>query len=175
MLADPIDEQAFRTALGRFCTGVTVITADDGERFHGMTATAFSSVSLSPPMILVCVGTNTRMNRVLAAGKAFGVSILGQTQESVSAHFSGRANTPPPMTRLEEVPVVEGALAHLACRAVTVHAAGDHHIHIGEVVACHTAAGLPLLHYEGRYRGLKAEPSAEKRSVSDGNSPYWRR
>ncbi len=155
MLVAPIDAQAFRTALGRFCTGVTVITADDGERFHGMTATAFSSVSLSPPMILVCLGTNTRMNRVLAASKAFGVSILGQTQEAVSVHFSGRANTTPPMTRLRDVPVVEGALAHLACRTVTTHIAGDHHIHIGEVVACNAAAGLPLLHYAGRYRGLK--------------------
>jgi flavin reductase (DIM6/NTAB) family NADH-FMN oxidoreductase RutF len=155
MLAAPVNEQAFRMALGQFCTGVTVITAADGDSFHGMTATAFSSVSLSPPMILVCLGANTRMNRFLAASKAFGVSILGQTQEAISVHFAGRANTTPPMTRLEHVPVVEGALAHLACRAVTTQVAGDHHIYIGEVMACSTTAGLPLLHYAGRYGALK--------------------
>jgi flavin reductase (DIM6/NTAB) family NADH-FMN oxidoreductase RutF len=156
MQVQMVDAQVFRRAMGCFCTGVTIITADDGEGFHGMTATAFSSVSLSPPLILICLGNNARMNRVLTANKAFGISILDQAQEAISTHFSGRANIVPPMTRLEDVPVVKDALAHLACRAVASHTAGDHHIHIGEVVACHTSPGLPLLHYAGRYRGLKS-------------------
>jgi flavin reductase (DIM6/NTAB) family NADH-FMN oxidoreductase RutF len=150
-----VDGQTFRAALGRFCTGVTIITADDGADFHGMTATAFSSVSLTPPLILICLGTHARMNRVLTADKAFGVSILNQAQETVSVHFAGRANKAPAMTRLDGVPVVRDALAHLACRVVATHSAGDHHIHIGEVTACTATPGLPLLHYAGSYCGLK--------------------
>jgi flavin reductase len=156
MQAQMVDTQAFRRAMGSFCTGVTVITADDGEGFHGMTATAFSSVSLSPPLILVCLGSNARMNSVLIANPRFGVSILHQAQEPISIHFSGRATTVPAIMRLEGVPVLQNALAHLVCHTVASHVAGDHHIHIGEVIACDTSPGLPLLHYAGRYRGLKS-------------------
>ncbi len=148
-----IDAQLFRKTLSRFATGVTVITVLHQEQVHGMTANAFMSVSLNPPLVLVSIGHNARMHRLLAPGGRYGVSILSDDQEVLSHHFGGR-----PVAGLEiafgqehGAPLLEGAVAHLVARIVDVHQAGDHTLFIGEVEYMQGRHGSPLLFYTGSY------------------------
>lgn len=152
-----VGEQQFRDALRLFASGVTVITAPDGEGgVHGMTATAFSSLSLRPPLVLVAIARDTRCHRLINAGKRFGISILYAHQTEISRHFGkqGRASRPPEFTPLDGVPVVEGSMAMLACSLEEPVEGGDHSIFVGLVTAAQASPGAPLLHFDGRYRTL---------------------
>ena len=152
-----VGEQEFRDALRLFTSGVTVITAPDGEGgVHGMTATAFSSLSLRPPLVLVAVARDTRCHRLIAAGRRFGVSILYDHQAEVSRHFGkqGLAARPPEFVTLDGVPVIEGSMAMLACALEEPVEGGDHSIFVGLVTAAEARPGSPLLHFDGRYRTL---------------------
>ena len=152
-----VGEQEFRDALRLFASGVTVITAPDGEGgVHGMTATAFSSLSLRPPLVLVAVARDTRCHRLIAAGKRFGISILYDQQTEVSRHFGkqGQADRPPRFASLDDVPVIEGSMAMLACSLEESFEGGDHSIFVGLVSAAQARPGSPLLHFDGRYRTL---------------------
>src|ERR671936_3091370 len=106
----------FRRTLGMFATGVTVITTRVGEQVHGMTANAFMSVSLRPPLVLVSIDRRARMSHLLHEGTRFGVNVLEAAQAPLSDHFAGRVGegTPEPSFELvHDTPLVEGALAHL--------------------------------------------------------------
>jgi flavin reductase len=160
-----VTHSEFRKALGCFATGVTVITVDEGGEVHGMTANAFSSVSLDPPLVLVCVGHEARTHAHLHAKKRFGVNVLAADQRAISEYYARPSET---HKHAEEAgarfnrtshgtPVLHGALAYLECRLHSAQDAGDHTIFIAEVEDVMVRAGDPLLFYRGRYRNIGEE------------------
>jgi flavin reductase (DIM6/NTAB) family NADH-FMN oxidoreductase RutF len=158
-IATDIDPREFRRTLGRFATGVTVITTARGETVHGMTANAFMSVSLDPPLVAVAVDHRARMHRLLEETGRYGVSILAEDQELLSRHFSGR-----PQVNVEirfewqrGLPLIAGTLAHIVCRIVQAVPAGDHTLFIGQVEYLNYRDGAPLVFYGGNYRRLEVQ------------------
>lgn len=150
------DQKRFRNTLGRFATGVTVITTQDGERIHGMTANAFVSVSLDPPLVLVSLDNRCNMHRMLPSTGRFGISVLAEDQEHLSTHFAGRPieGLEVAFVTREGVPVVDQALAYVVAHVVETHPAGDHTLYIGHVDYFESREGRPLLFYCGKYRQL---------------------
>ena len=155
------DHRALRSVLGRFATGITVLTSADGDLVHGMTANAFSSVSLDPPLVLVCVQQGALMLETIAANKAFGVSILSAGQEHLARYFASRARpagraqfdavdwAPGPFTT---APLLSGAVAWLECELQSVHEGGDHLIFVGRVLSLGRGAEPDaLLFFGGNY------------------------
>jgi flavin reductase (DIM6/NTAB) family NADH-FMN oxidoreductase RutF len=152
---------AFRRTLGMFATGVTVLTTRSGDSVHGMTANAFMSVSLRPPLVLVSVDRRARMSNLLHEGVRFGVNVLEAGQAVLSDHFAGRPVVPADEPRFELVhstPLVEGALAHLVARVVRSYWGGDHSLFLGQVEYAHYGEGEPLLFHGGRYERLVRDP-----------------
>jgi flavin reductase (DIM6/NTAB) family NADH-FMN oxidoreductase RutF len=151
---------AFRRTLGMFATGVTIITTQAGDQVHGMTANAFMSVSLRPPLVLISVDRRAKMNSLLRDGVRFGVSVLAEDQRDLSDHFAGRPREHEPQSRFEVVrdtPLVDGALAHLVARVVRSYWGGDHSLFIGHVEYARYGVGAPLLFHGGRYEQLTAK------------------
>jgi flavin reductase (DIM6/NTAB) family NADH-FMN oxidoreductase RutF len=151
---------AFRRTLGMFVTGVTVITRVRDDQVHGMTANAFMSVSLRPPLVLISVDRRARMNALLHEGARFGISVLADEQEPLSDHFAGRArkDTPEPEFELvHDTPLVQGAIAHLVASVVRSYWGGDHSLFLGQVEYAHYAEGRPLLFHGGKYDRLLRE------------------
>lgn len=152
---------AFRRTLGMFATGVTVLTARGGEHVHGMTANAFMSVSLRPPLVLVSVDRRARMSNLLHEGTRFAVNVLEAGQAGLSDHFAGRAVEGAPEPRFElvhDTPLVEGALAHLVARVVRSYWGGDHSLFLGQVEFARYGEGEPLLFHGGRYERIVRDP-----------------
>lgn len=152
----PLDQRAFRAAMGRFATGVTIVaTAADG-RIHGMTASSFLSVSLDPPLVLVSICREARIHGLLALGRPFGVSVLAADQRDLSDHFAGRpgACLAPRWDWEGEAPLLAGAVARVAARVVAAHPAGDHTLFVGLVEALGQGEGQPLIFHRGRYEQL---------------------
>lgn len=151
---------AFRRTLGMFVTGVTVITTARGGQVHGMTANAFMSVSLRPPLVLISVDRRARMNALLHEGALYGISVLAAEQESLSDHFAGRAREKMPEPQFEiihDTPLVQGAIAHLVARVVRSYWGGDHSLFLGQVEYARYGAGRPLLFHGGKYERLLRE------------------
>jgi flavin reductase (DIM6/NTAB) family NADH-FMN oxidoreductase RutF len=148
--------RSLRQVMGRFATGVTVVTTIDRDMIHGMTANAFLSVSLRPPLVLVSLG-HCRMSDMLPRTGRYGVSVLACDQEHFAAHFAAQRTSPvePEFEWHHGLPLLDGALAHLVCRVVDVHPAGDHVLWIGEVEHIHQRDGEPLLFYTGRFGTLR--------------------
>ena len=152
---------AFRRTLGMFATGVTVLTTRGGEHVHGMTANAFMSVSLRPPLVLVSVDRRARMSNLLHEGTRFAVNVLEAGQATLSDHFAGRAVEGAPEPRFElvhDTPLVEGALAHLVARIVRSYWGGDHSLFLGQVEYARYGHGEPLLFHGGRYERIVRDP-----------------
>ena len=152
---------AFRKTLGMFATGVTVLTTRVGEQVHGMTANAFMSVSLQPPLVLVSIDRRARMGGLLHEGTRFGVSVLEARQTGLSDRFAGRVADDLPEATFEivhEAPLVEGALAHLVARVVRSYWGGDHSLFLGRVEFARYGEGRPLLFHGGRYERLIEDP-----------------
>jgi flavin reductase (DIM6/NTAB) family NADH-FMN oxidoreductase RutF len=152
---------AFRRTLGMFATGVTIITTRAGEQVHGMTANAFTSVSLQPPLVLVSVDRRAKLGALLHEGIRFGVSVLEARQRGLSDRFAGRVADDLPDATFEvvhETPLVEGALAHLVARVVRSYWGGDHSLFLGQVEFARYGEGRPLLFHGGRYERLIDEP-----------------
>ncbi|GAA2704364.1 flavin reductase family protein [Micromonospora olivasterospora] len=169
-VAAPADRgRALRTVLGSFATGVTVV-AVGGTRPHAMTANSFTSVSLDPPLVLVCVDRRAHMHdRILAAG-GFAVSVLARDQEHIARHFADRRRGAS-FAQFERVswtpgrhagaPLIDAALAWLECDLWRAYDGGDHSIVVGEVRRAHDrGAGDALIFADGTYRGLRREPPA---------------
>src|SRR5450755_1513087 len=159
-MVEPVTPDAFRAALGRFASGVTVITVETPEaEVHGMTANAFCSVSLYPPLVLVCVDHLAETYLHLRERGRFGVSVLKEEQEALSEFFADPERDPDAARRLgirfslmkTGMPVLADVLATLDCVVVQAHAAGDHTIFVGEVKEVSVAEGSPLLYFRGRY------------------------
>jgi flavin reductase (DIM6/NTAB) family NADH-FMN oxidoreductase RutF len=148
---------ALRRTLGMFATGVTVITALKGEQVHGMTANAFMSVSLEPPLVLISVDRRTKMCSLLHEGMHYGVSVLCATQSALSDRFAGRSGEGLPDPRflvVRETPLVDGALAHFVARVEKSYWGGDHSLFLGRVEYARQNPGTPLLFHGGRYEKL---------------------
>jgi flavin reductase (DIM6/NTAB) family NADH-FMN oxidoreductase RutF len=152
---------AFRRTLGMFATGVTVLTTRSGDQVHGMTANAFMSVSLRPPLVLVSVDRRARMSNLLHEGTRFGINVLEASQAALSDHFGGRAvegGAEPGFELVHDTPLVEGALAHLVARVVRSYWGGDHSLFLGQVEFARYGEGEPLLFHGGRYERLVRDP-----------------
>ncbi|SDH72261.1 flavin reductase family protein [Paraburkholderia phenazinium] len=153
------DERSFRRALGRFATGVVVISTGSGEHMHAMTANAFMSGSLKPPLIVVSVGHSARMHQRLMESSLFGVSVLSDEQESHSRHFAGDAQAAlaprfAAVDGLPDVVLLEHAVARFAARLVDRHPCGDHTLFIGEVLVFSLDEHAPLVFFGGRYASV---------------------
>lgn len=163
-----VTQTEFRKAMGSFATGVTVITVDYEGEVHGMTANAFTSVSLDPLLVLVCVDHRARTHAHLHARKRFGVNVLAENQRAVSEYY---ASAMPTHQHAEQeagarfdrtqhgTPVLHGALAYLECRLHSAQDAGDHTIFIAEVEDVVVREGDPLLYFRGAYRKIGANES----------------
>jgi len=152
---------AFRRTLGMFATGVTVLTTRVAEQVHGMTANAFMSVSVSPPLVLVSIDRRARMGAMMHEGTRFGVSVLEAKQKGLSDRFAGRISDGVPEPTFEivhETPLVEGALAHLVARVMRSYWGGDHSLFLGQVEFARYSEGRPLLFHRGRYERLIEDP-----------------
>jgi flavin reductase (DIM6/NTAB) family NADH-FMN oxidoreductase RutF len=144
--------RAFRQVMGRFATGVTVVTTVEKDTVHGMTANGFLSVSLRPPLVLVSLG-RCKMNEMLPRSGRYGVSVLSHDQQHFAAHFAAQkaSRVEPTFTWQRGLPLLDGAVAHLVCRVADVHRAGDHVLWIGEVEYLDHRDDEPLLFYTGRF------------------------
>jgi flavin reductase (DIM6/NTAB) family NADH-FMN oxidoreductase RutF len=150
----------FRSVLGRFPSGVTVVTTKDGDGLdEGMTVSAFCSVSLNPPLVLICIEKNASAYEALTAASGFVVNILAATQEQIARRFSIVD-----IDRFEGVgysrsqngfAVLDDVLGVIECAKFAVHDAGDHTIIVGEVEAARAQNGTPLLYYRGGYAQLE--------------------
>jgi flavin reductase (DIM6/NTAB) family NADH-FMN oxidoreductase RutF len=152
---------AFRRTLGMFATGVTVLTTRVAEQVHGMTANAFMSVSMSPPLVLVSIDRRARMGAMMHEGTRFGVSVLEAKQKGLSDRFAGRISDGVPEPTFEivhETPLVESALAHLVARVIRSYWGGDHSLFLGQVEFARYGEGRPLLFHGGRYERLIEDP-----------------
>lgn len=154
-----LDDQAFRDTLGRFASGVTVMTLRDQSGVdRGMTATAFSSLSLDPPLILVCVGKAASIAPSLASATHFAVHVLAADQEALARKFAekegDRFGGLSARRGVEGLPLLDGVLATLQCRITARHPGGDHEIVVGEVLDASRRDGDPLLYFRGRYGAL---------------------
>jgi flavin reductase (DIM6/NTAB) family NADH-FMN oxidoreductase RutF len=155
----PFDTHQFRNALGRFASGVTVITTCYQGRVHGMTANAFVSVSLAPPLVLVSVDNRAAMHRLLPETGRYGISVLSEDQEALSNHFAGRTMEGLHLRFVDRlgIPLVEDAVAYFVVQVVDAHRAGDHTLFIAQVEHFETRDGRPLLFYGGRYQQVRPE------------------
>ncbi|WP_298816709.1 flavin reductase family protein [Chloroflexus sp.] len=152
-----IDPREYRATMGLFATGVTVITAGDGDQIRGMTANSLTSVSLDPLLLLVCVDRRARMAPVISTATHFAVNILRSDQEAIARHFAGQPHPEVviPLTEMAGAPVLSDSLATLVCQRDQILDGGDHLIVLGRVIALRRAAdGDPLLYFGGAYRHL---------------------
>jgi flavin reductase ActVB len=143
-----------RPLCAAFASGVAIVTSHGrGVGPVGFTATSFASVSLSPPLVLVCLDVRAECHGVFAVADRMGISVLSAAQEDVAMRFAKRGEdkfgkTPIVLGQHVDVPLVEGALVHLECRMFSRTPAGDHTILIGEVVAGRRLAGEPLVYHD---------------------------
>ena len=183
MQEQPLDPKVFRQTIGRFATGVTIITARHGDLIHGMTANAVSSLSIDPLLILICIDRRAKMLDVISNASHFAVNVLSDHQESLSRHFSGAGHgaPPPPELRFEDgdgPPLIAGALARLTCTLDAVLPGGDHLIFTGKVLDCYMAEDhvKPLLFFKGRYHHLQSPDVASHKAsepwLNDSVSVY---
>jgi len=155
----------FRRAMGRFATGVTLITTRLDDELHGMTANAVTSLSLDPMMVLVCVDKTADTHDILSKAGVFAVNILNRNQSGISDRFAKKEfdgahglDEVPHGFAVTGSPIIEGAIAYLDCRTAMEHHGGDHTIFIGEVLeAKELGDDAPLVFYRGKYGGFKAD------------------
>ncbi len=156
----PVDPDTFRAALGRFASGVTVVTTRDAAgNDHGMTVSAFCSVSLEPPLVLACIGHDASMHEAVLRADRFGLSVLEVGQEALARRFadqrSDRFDGVGYSRGTLDVALLDDALAHLECVVVDRREAGDHTIVIGRVDSATCYQGRPLIYYRGGYTQLE--------------------
>jgi len=149
--------------MGQFATGVVVISTEVGGQVHAMTANAFMSGSLEPPLILVSVADAARMHVRILASRRFAISILNAEQQALSNHFAGKPDKhlKPVFERLDGLPVIAGALTQVSTRLQHSYPCGDHTLFVGRVTALNQSSTeeqkkAPLIFQAGRYQALAA-------------------
>lgn len=158
MTADALDPIAFRNACGAFATGVTIITTRLDETDHGMTANAFMSISLDPPLVAISIAKTAKMLPLIEASGRYAVSVLDAGSETLAWHFAGKPQEDigTPLRDLDGLPVAQHASAVFATHVEQTVDAGDHVIFIGHVSALETdAEAQPLTFYKGQFGKLQ--------------------
>ena len=155
----PIDKNELRRIMGHFATGVTVITTISNESApYGLTANAFMSVSLEPPLLLISVDKKAESYPFFEQSKVFTINILRDDQEGLSRRFAvsgGNKFEGVAYHRgANNVPILEDTLAHIECRVYAAYDGGDHTLYLGQIVEAETREGRPLLFYRGGYRAF---------------------
>lgn len=154
-----VDDARFKLAMSHFASGVTVVTTEHEGRAYGMTVASFSSLSLHPPLVLVCIEKTVATHDAIASSKKFGVSILGSDQAAISSKFAMRSEDKFAGVDIFrgplDVPLVTGALTTIECRLHEQYSGGDHTIFVGEVVDVQTREGDPLLYFRSGYREMR--------------------
>ena len=157
----PVSADDFRNALSRFPSGVNVVTTKDAAgRPHGITVSAFCSVSLAPPLVLICIEGTTASHNAFAQSGVFVVNVLKESQQTLSEQFAAPAvdkfEDVEFRSGIEGVPVLIDALASLECRLKHTYDGGDHTIYVGEVEHIAIGKGGPLVYFHHGYTGVKA-------------------
>jgi len=167
----PVDLMLFRRVMGRFATGVTVITAEAEGGVRGMTANAFMSGSLSPPLCIISVARKAKLHTLLTTSRTFGVSMLAQGQEAISRHFAGQGPTEPELLfeHMAGVPVLANVCAALAAEVEARHDCGDHSLFIGRVLGLRDDDRLPLVFHGGKYATLHYKTAKAPEAAID----FW--
>jgi len=158
-MSNLVDDATFKLAMSHFASGVTVVTTEHEGKPYGLTVASFASLSLHPPLVLVCIEKAVKSHDAIASAGKFGVSILGREQAEISGRFASK--------KIEDkfagvdlvegelgVPLIGGAICRLACRVHSRLEGGDHTIFVGEVVGAQTTEGVPLVYYRSAYRDL---------------------
>jgi|KBSMisStandDraft_5_1062788.scaffolds.fasta_scaffold18092_4 flavin reductase (DIM6/NTAB) family NADH-FMN oxidoreductase RutF len=167
MSSAPLTSLDFRRALSQFATGVTVVTVECApRRVHGMTANSFTSVSLEPPLISVCVDERAHLLPMINDRRKFGINVLKEDQQNLSEFFARPLQEQEAHEREsarhqinfhwtnDGIPLLMGVLCQIACRLHAAHVAGDHTIVVGEVLSAQLYSGKPLIFFRGDYTGL---------------------
>ena len=155
-----IDDAQFKLAMSHFASGVTVVTTEYEGKPYGLTVASFASLSLRPPLVLVCIEKSVKSHEAIAGSKMFAVNILSADQAELSNRFA---------TKVEDkfagiaarrgesgAPLLDGTLCAIECRVREQLPGGDHSIFVGDVVAIHAREGLPLVYFRSGYRRLDA-------------------
>ena len=155
----PVSKDEFRSAMSRFASGVTVVTIKtEDQKLGGITVSAFSSLSLEPPLILICIDKRSSVHDLLEEGRYFAVNILASDQEILSRRFASKEGDRFMGTGYRDgttgAPLLDGALASIECRVVDSYPGGDHTIIVGEVESATVAEGKPLAYFRGGYAQL---------------------
>jgi len=155
----PIDDSRFRLAMSHFASGVTVVTTSHDGKLFGMTVASFASLSLHPPLVLVCIEHSVKTHDAITAAQKFGVSILSSGQTEISSKFASRREDRfegvETFTGALDVPLITGALTAIECKLHEQLPGGDHTIFVGEVVDVFTREGDPLLYFRSGYREIR--------------------
>jgi flavin reductase (DIM6/NTAB) family NADH-FMN oxidoreductase RutF len=154
----PVDDAQFKLAMSHFASGVTVVTTEHGGKPYGLTVASFASLSLHPPLVLVCIEKAVKSHEAILAAKKFAVNILAAEQTDISSRFATKLDDKFAgiETRPGEigVPLIDGTLCAIECRVREHLPGGDHSIFVGEVVAIQVREGSPLLYFRSSYRRL---------------------
>lgn len=151
-----MDDLIFKKAMGRFATGVTVITTSIHDTIYGMTANAFMSVSMSPRLVLVSISKKANIKQHLEKSGKFAVSILTKEQQEISKYFAGQEQEKRQINFqwFDDLPIIENSIANITCDVYDVYEVGDHILYIGEVRDIMLQEGEPLTFFEGKYKQL---------------------
>jgi flavin reductase (DIM6/NTAB) family NADH-FMN oxidoreductase RutF len=160
----PFDLDLFRQVMGRFATGITIVTTRAGEEIHGLTANSFCSVSLAPPLVLICVDKSAHSHDLIAAGRNFAVNILKASQETLARRFATNNLAANERfagiqfrTEITGAPILLESLGWLDCRLFATYPGGDHTIYVGEVLALgQNQDDDPLLYFQSSYHKFEA-------------------
>jgi len=155
----PVSKDEFRSAMSRFASGVTVVTTrDEAGQPSGITVSSFASLSLEPPLVLICIDKRTHIHSLLVEGRHFAVNVLAEDQEILSRRFASRDVDRFSGTGYTDgvtgVPILNDVLTAIECRVVQVCTGGDHTIFIGEVEHALVSDGKPLAYFRGGYAQL---------------------
>lgn len=153
-----LDEKQFRHAMSHFASGVTVVTTEHRGQRYGMTVASFASLSLRPPLVLICIEKSVRTHAAIDEAGTFAVNILAETQQEVSAAFASRAEDKFANVTVTAgdlgLPLIDGSLASIECQITHRLPGGDHTVFLGEVIAARVREGKPLLYFRSEYRTL---------------------
>jgi len=154
----PIDDAGFKLAMSQFASGVTVVTTEHEGTQYGMTVASFASLSLHPPLVLVCIEKSVKTHDVIAAAGKFGVSILAQSQADISNRFASKSDDKFSGVAVRRgelgLPLIEGAICTIECRVHAQLPGGDHSIYVGEVIEARSGEEAPLVYFRSGYRDL---------------------
>jgi flavin reductase (DIM6/NTAB) family NADH-FMN oxidoreductase RutF len=179
--AEGIDKQSYREVLTRFATGVTVVTtledAESGPQPWGTTVNSFTAISLEPPLVMVAIGRERSIHPIIERTNRFGVNILGEDSQVLSDCFAGAPSALPRSAFCNAdyvlgeagLPILDAAIAYVACEVERVIEAGDHTIYLGLVVetGCRDEIGWPLLYFRRRYLSIERAATPDLRGKPD--------